>query len=305
VREPSDTDRLKERAILIALLLDVSVFIPYAFTVWHIGSLAMLAELLRGGLLLIVEGAALVTLRAVHRGQTYFYEFGVGKVERMLSASVGALLVLAAAFVVSKVMGASEQPLLTPFWASVAIMLVIYNLFTNVMPLWPLWHATRSGTSIIVGTQFRARIAKAAASVTVVTCVAIDALSPNRELARLADDVGGLVGAGFMAVVGARMIYEALPDLLDRALAEPLQLKVTAALAASFRHYEQLIGVRTRRSGTVPHVEITVAFDPARTLADVGAVTQAMRRTVRAAIPEADVVVIAVPLDEAAPSPPA
>ncbi|MBB6309133.1 cation diffusion facilitator family transporter [Xanthobacter tagetidis] len=302
MREPSENDRLKERAILLAVLLDVSVFIPYAFTVWHIGSLAMLAELLRGGLLLIVEGAALVTLRAVHRGKTYFYEFGVGKLERMLSAGIGALLIGAAGFIVARALGGRVPPELTPAWAAMAVGLVSYNLLANVLPLAPLWRATKAGASIIVLSQFRARLAKAVASVTVVACVAIDALSPDRQLARIADAVGGLVGAGFMVVVGAQMIYEALPDLLDRALAEPLQLKVTAALAASFRDYEQLIGVRTRRSGTVPHVEITVAFDPARTLADVGAVTRAMRRTVRAAIPEADVVVIAVPLDEAAPS---
>ncbi|MEP9347680.1 cation transporter [Xanthobacter sp. KR7-225] len=296
MREPSESDRLKEHAILFALLLDVSVFLPYAVTVWRIGSLAMLAELLRGGLLLIVEAAALATLRAVHRGRTYFYEFGVGKLERMLSAGIGVLLIAAAGVIVAKVVVAHEQPELPPAWAAAAIALVVYNLVTNVLPLAPLWRATRAGTSIIVASQFRGRVAKAAASVTVVACVAVDALSGDRELARVADDVGGLVGATFMVVVGAHMIYEALPDLLDRALAEPLQVKVNAALAASFESYEQLIGVRTRRSGSVSHVEITVAFDPARTIADVGAATEGMRNALRHAIPEVDVVVIAVPV---------
>lgn len=299
MRAPSKTDLQKERAILLAVLLDLSVFIPYAVTVSRIGSLAMMAEMLRGGLLLFVEGAALLALRSVHRGRTYFYEFGIGKLERMFSAAIGALLLLAAVFILVKVVQSTESEPLPPLWAAIAIVLVVYNLFTNIAPLVPLWRATREGTSIIVLSQFRARIAKAMASVTVVVCVALDVLLPDTAVALVADDIGGLVGAAFMLVIGGRMISEALPDLLDRALAEPVQMKVNAALAAFFDEYEQLIGVRTRKSGSVAHVEITVGFAPTRTIADVGAVTEGLRRALQAAIPDADVVVIAACYDGA------
>lgn len=292
MRVPTPADLQKERAVLFAILFDVSVFIPYTVTVWHVGSLSMLAELLRGGLLLAVESVALVTLRASHRGRAYFYEFGVGKLERMLAAAIGLLLVVAAAFVLAKVMDSSERPPLPTFWAAAAMVLVVYNLISNALPLIPLWRASRDSPSIIILAQLRSRVAKAVASVIVVACVALDLYSPNKELALVADDVGGVVGSAFMLVVGARMIAESLPDLLDRALAEPLQLKVNAALAALYDRYEQLISVRTRRSGTAPHVEITVGFNPARTMADVSAVAQDLERALKAAIPEADVVVI-------------
>ena len=297
MRVPTPTDLQKERAILFAILLDFSVFVPYLVTVWRIGSLAMLAELLRGGLLLLVEGLALLTLRAAHRGRMYFYDFGIGKLERMFAAAIGVLLLLAAVFILIKVMDSSESEPLPPFWVAAALGLVIYNLFTNLAPLVPLWRATRAGTSIIVLSQFRARIAKAVASVTVVVCVALDVLFPHTEVGLAADDIGGLIGAAFMLVIGGAMISEALPDLLDRALAEPLQLKVNAALAAYFDRYEQLISVRTRKSGNVAHVEITVGFAPGRTIADVSSVTDALRQTLTAAIPDADVVVIAAPYD--------
>ncbi len=297
MRVPTPTDLQKERAILFAILLDFSVFVPYLVTVWRIGSLSMLAELLRGGLLLLVEGLALVTLRAAHRGRLHFYDFGIGKLERMFGAAIGVLLLLAAVFILIKVMGSSEPEPLPPFWVALAIGLVVYNLFTNLAPLLPLWRATREGTSIIVLSQFRARIAKAVASVTVVVCVALDVLLPNTPVALVADDIGGLIGAAFMLVIGGSMISEALPDLLDRALAEPLQMKVNAALAANFDRYEQLIGVRTRKSGSVAYVEITVGFAPDRTIADVTSVTEALRQTLAASIPDADVVVIAAPYD--------
>ncbi|MFG1179630.1 cation transporter [Xanthobacter sp. DSM 14520] len=293
MRIPSVTDRQKEHAVLLAVLLDLGLFLPYAVTTAYTGSLAMLAEILRGGLLLLVEGTAYMALRAVHRGQVHSYDFGVGKLERMFSIVIGALLVMAAVFVVAKVLQSTEPQPLEPFWAAAAIVLVLANLAANLIPLIPLWRATRAGTSIIVLSQFRARMAKAAASVTVVTCVLIDVLMPDTRLAEMADDFGGLVGAAFMLVVGGRMISESLPDLLDRALAEPVQMKVNSALAAFFDQYEQLSAVRTRQSGTVAHVEITLGFAPSRTIADVSTVTTGLRSALEAAIPEADVVVIA------------
>lgn len=300
MRVPTAIDLQKEHAILFAILLDFSVFVPYVVTVWRIGSLSMMAEMLRGGLLLLVEGTALMTLRAAHRGRLYFYDYGIGKLERMFSAAIGVLLLLAAVFILIRVIDSTEPEPLPPVWVVIALGLVVYNLFTNVAPLVPLWRATRQGTSIIVLSQFRARIAKAAASVTVVVCVALDLLLPETEVALVADDIGGLIGAAFMLVIGGAMISEALPDLLDLALAEPLQLKVNAALAAYFDSYEQLIGVRTRKSGSVAHVEITVGFAPRRTIADVSAVTEELRQTLQAAIPDADVVVIAAPYDPVA-----
>ncbi|MFG1290355.1 cation diffusion facilitator family transporter [Xanthobacter versatilis] len=281
MRIPSVTDRQKEHAVLLAVLLDLGLFLPYAVTTAYTGSLAMLAEILRGGLLLLVEGTAYMALRAVHRGQVHSYDFGVGKLERMFSIVIGALLVMAGVFVVAKVLQSTEPQPLAPFWAAAAMVLVLANLAANLIPLIPLWRATRAGTSIIVLSQFRARMAKAAASVTVVTCVLIDVLMPDTRLAEMADDFGGLVGAAFMLVVGGRMISESLPDLLDR------------ALAAFFDQYEQLTAVRTRQSGTVAHVEITLGFAPSRTIADVSTVTTGLRSALEAAIPEADVVVIA------------
>lgn len=57
----------------------------------------MLAELLRGGLLLTVAGFSLRTLRRAHRGLIVDYDYGIGKLKRALSGLVAALLFCAAA----------------------------------------------------------------------------------------------------------------------------------------------------------------------------------------------------------------
>ncbi|MFG1422218.1 cation diffusion facilitator family transporter [Roseixanthobacter liquoris] len=293
LRAPSATERDAERAILIAILLDLSLAVPYAIAALAIGSLAMLSEMLRGTLLLVVAIASLQTLRNLHRGRVSSYEYGIGKVERGLGFVIGVLLVMAAGFIVSRAFSEGGGEPKDGFWAAAAIVLVGYNFLVNVGPIPPLWKASRAGGSVIIQAQLRAHVAKAIASFPVVVCVVIDALSSDPAVARTADIIGGLIGAGFMAVVGASMVREALPDLLDRALDEPIQQKVNRALAAFFEDYDALLGVRTRRSGRVAHVEITIGFAPKRTMGEVSAILSQMEGQLKRDIPDIDAVLIA------------
>ena len=63
-------------------------------------------------------------------------------------------------------------------------------------------------------------------SVVVVTCVVIHSLASDPRTGRIADTVGALFVVGFMVVVAVGLLREALPDLLDRAIAEPMQVQV-------------------------------------------------------------------------------
>ncbi|OYW08488.1 MAG: hypothetical protein B7X34_08565, partial [Acidobacteriia bacterium 12-62-4] len=85
----------------------------------------------------------------------------------------------------------------------------------------------------------------------------------------------------------------ALPDLLDRSLAEPIQQKVNRALAVFFDDYDALLGVRTRRSGRIAHVEITIGFAPKRTMGEVSHVLARMEDQLKRDIPDIDAVLIA------------
>ncbi|HQS46048.1 MAG TPA: cation transporter [Xanthobacteraceae bacterium] len=293
LRLPSANERDAERAILIAILLDLSLAVPYGIAALVIGSLSMLSEMLRGTLLLVVAMASLQTLRNLHRGRVSSYEYGIGKVERGLGFLIGVLLVLAAGFIVSRAFGEGGGEPKDHFWAGAAIVLVGYNFLVNAGPIVPLWKASRAGGSMIVQAQLRAHVAKAVASSPVVVCVVIDALSSDPAIARTADLIGGLIGAGFMAVVGASMVRDALPDLLDRSLAEPIQHKVNRALALFFDDYDALLGVRTRRSGRIAHVEIIVGFAPNRTMEDVSHVLARMEGQLKRDIPDIDAVLIA------------
>ncbi|MGU3493795.1 cation diffusion facilitator family transporter [Xanthobacteraceae bacterium A53D] len=293
LRLPNAQERREERALLIAILLDLSLAVPYTVASIAIGSLSMLSEVLRGSLLLIVAMVSLQTLRNLHRGRVAAYEYGIGKLERSLGMLIGILLILAAGFIAFHAMTRGGGEPKNAFWAWAAIAMVVYNFFVNVGPILPLWHATRTGGSVIVQAQLRAHIAKAIASFPVVVCVVIDALSSNPDIARMADSIGGMVGAAVMTLIGAGMIRAALPDLLDRALSEPVQMKVNRTLAAFFHEYDALLGMRTRRSGNTAYVEITVGFAPERSMEDVSDVLARMEAHLKAEIPDVDAVLIA------------
>ncbi|OYW36176.1 MAG: hypothetical protein B7Z45_06120 [Azorhizobium sp. 12-66-6] len=278
----SQTQKNQEAAIAFGIILDVLMLIPYTITAVATGSVSILSELLRGALLLITEMLGLYTLRCVHRKKVGGFD-----------CIVGALLLLASAFIVFRIATkhvGGEPPTALGVLAMIA---VLANLFSNAAPLLALWRAGKGELSVIVVAQLRARVAKSFGSLTVVVCVAIDVFAENRTLALAADLVGGAIGAGFMIVIGVGLMREALPDLLDQALGEPIQLAVNQTLARHFEAYEGLDSVRTRRAGNVRHIEIQMRFLPDQSMGRVTDLIDQMTQDLQQAIPGADVVIVA------------
>jgi|KBSSwiStaDraftv2_1062776.scaffolds.fasta_scaffold265661_2 divalent metal cation (Fe/Co/Zn/Cd) transporter len=291
-REPTPEQHKQERAIGFVVWLDVLIIPPYLAVGLAVGSLAIIAEVLRGGLLLLVVVVSLRALRRSHRGLVADYDYGIGKLERALSGGVAVLLLCAAGFIVWRAFVLKPQAPPSSFLAALAIGLVFVNLGVNSFPLIPLWRSLRGQPSLMVLSLFRAGLAKALGSVVVVTTVCIHGLASNPMAGRIAEAVGALVVVGFMIVVAVGLLREALPDLLDRAIAEPMQMQVTRTLATFYHDYDELIAVRTRRSGNIAHVEITLGFAPEKSLGDLSEIVARMREHLQQAIPNSDIVIV-------------
>jgi divalent metal cation (Fe/Co/Zn/Cd) transporter len=273
--------------------LDVLLVVPYFIVALAVGSLVMVAEVLRGSLLLLVIYVSLRTLRQSHRGLTAEYDYGIGKLERGLSGIVGVLLIIAAGYIGWRaiVVGPEATPH-SPFLAALAVLFVCMNLGINSVPLIPLWRSLRAQPSVIVLSHFRARLAKAIGSLIVVTTVVIHMYSSDPAMVRIAEAIGGLLVAGFMVFVAIGLLREAVPDLLDRAIAEPMQMHVNRTLAEFFHEYDDLISVRTRRSGNIAHVEITLGFSREKTVGELAAIISRMQQHLQKAIPNSDILIV-------------
>lgn len=285
-------ERRRELAITMAIGLDLAILGPYIFVGIATPSWPIIAECLRGGLLLVVGIVSLVTLRRIHRNQLGAYDYGAGKLEQAITLSIAGLLLLAAGLLLWRMAGLTHTPPASPFLAAAAVVLVFVNLALNGAQLLSLRRADRDGGSIIVHAQYQARWVKTVASAFVVVAVTVAMVTGDPELSRRASQLGTLVVIVIMVGTAVAMLREALPDLLDRSLPEPVQLAVNRVLARNLDDFEQLGRIRTRRAGSVLHVELELLFDPARTVGEASALAERMSLQLAEEVPGVDTVIV-------------
>lgn len=298
-------ERQREQAVFLAFILDCLLLPLAAWVALQVGSLTLIAEVLRGILLVIIAIFSWLTLRRIHRRRTGGYDFGLGKVEQILSLLVGLLLCVSLGFVWYKAVqhggtGAHEVTALS----FLAVAITFTNLCINAVPLVPLGRALKSGHSVLVLTQFRTKFAKTIGSAVVTVCVAINQLSGNLEVSRMAD----LAGVTIVTLVTLHAVYEllksAIPDLLDRTLPESHQFKINEVLIKHFHAFETLMWCHSRQSGSHAEVHVGLGFPRDMSFGRVAEITEAVADDIRAALPGSHVTVTPTLGDKVSPATP-
>jgi cation diffusion facilitator family transporter len=285
----------RERAVFAAFFYDCCLIGPYLWVSIQVGSLTLLGEVLRGALLISVAIASWITLRRIHRGQTGAYDFGMGKVEQILSLMVALLLCVSMAFIWYKALTQTEtaaHPVDT--LSFVAVGMAFLNLCANLAPLPLLFKATKTGRSVLVDTQFRAKLAKSMGSVVVTVCVALNQLSDDAALAWWADRAGVAIVSAVTLHAAWELLKSAIPDLLDRTLPEDQQIKINQVLVRHYDSYETLKWCQSRHSGSETEVSVGLGFAAHMAFGEVARVAQAVVDDIEAAIPGSRVTVTPV-----------
>src|SRR5262245_12979269 len=161
----------KERSILFAILVDSAIIVVMVQIGVVGGSFTMLAEALRGGLMLAIEIISFIVMRRIHREVLRGFEFGPGKLEQVASLSIAVGMFGAAVWIAFGVLHiiAGERPLGTPLGLTLAAMLGAFNTWVNVIAWDAMRRAARSGGSVIMSAQLQARTVKLFSSVFVLT----------------------------------------------------------------------------------------------------------------------------------------
>jgi len=284
-----------ERAVFSAFAYDCLLLPPYLWVALQVNSVTMMGECLRGALMVSVAFVSWLTLRRIHRRKTGGYDFGLGKHEQILSMMVAMLLLVGVAFVVWKAIDKTPGALQgIRMLSGVAVAMVLFNVFANVAPIPPLLRALRENPSVIVRTQLRAKITKTIGSSIVVASVTADQLAGDPTLSLWADRAGVAV----VVVVTLRAAYDlirsALPDLLDRTIAEPLQLRINRVLAEEFDGYDSIEWCRSRQSGSRVEIDVGLGFPAHRVFGDVAAFTRRVVERIEEEIPDSEATVTAV-----------
>lgn len=292
----------QERTLGLNILLDICIFLPHVYVGIASASWTIIADFLRGGLLITISIVAYLTLRRIHRQRLSVYDYGAGKLERSIAILIATLLLLISGMLLWRVSGLMPQARPPLYLAGFAIVLVVINFLANCFQLWTLYRAMRQSGSLIVRAQYQARWVMTIASVFVVTAVSVSMISSDAELARRADQLGTLTVIVIMVWSAINMLRECLPDLLDHSLPESFQHAINRVLARNIDAFEQLGRIRTRRAGSVMHVELELFLDQGKSLGQASHLAEQMQRELAKEIPGVDAVVVLRALAEGQPS---
>ncbi|MGE0718894.1 MAG: cation diffusion facilitator family transporter, partial [Alphaproteobacteria bacterium] len=266
---PSESELAQERIIRNGLLLDVCVWIIFvALAIWT-RSLTILAEALQSGITLGLTSLSIVVLRRVNRGRLADYDFGTGKVEQAVSILTAFAMVGGAVFVLLEIPDHLLHPPVHEGTAlTVALAIVLADLVIDASVLAGMIRAGRGAVSPVVEAERKARLSRTIASGMIAVSVATNAAFGG-AVGMWADAAGSAFVSLFMVWLASGMIRRILPDLLDKALGDELQVHINRGLAAHFESYETLGRVRSRRTGSQILVEIELGFDADLTLGEV------------------------------------
>jgi divalent metal cation (Fe/Co/Zn/Cd) transporter len=110
----------------------------------------------------------------------------------------------------------------------------------------------------------------------------------------LLDVLGSAFVAAVILWIGTSMVRESLPDLLDKSIDPRAQQLALQTLAEHVADYDDLIGMRSRRSGQEAFVDIELGFADHATIGEIARRSGSIVADLRRLLPEAHVRVIPV-----------
>lgn len=287
----------REREQALAFLMGLDYFAALGLLLFGFlsGSLTLCADGLRAFLLLKIDVFVLIILRRIHRHRFAAYEFGTGKLERLVNVTVGLGMYAAAVWILFSALNRLEvQAAASPVSVAMGVLFADGNLCLNVYALYRLHRANRAAPSVIMRTQLRSRLAMTISTSIVFVVVLASFSVPDPTVGNLLDILGAIFVSAVILSVGTSMLRESLPDLLDKSIDGEAQLLVYRTLAQHFDSYDDIIGVRSRRSGRQAFVELELGFADNATIGDIARRSHAIVGDLRRLLPDAHVRVLPV-----------
>jgi cation diffusion facilitator family transporter len=259
------------------------------------GSLTLCADGLRAFLLIKIDVFALIILRRIHRHRFAEYEFGTGKLERLVNVIVGLGMYAAAVWILFSALNRLEgQAPGSPISVAMGVAFADGNLCLNVYGLYRLYRANRAAPAVIMRSLVRSRLAMTISSSIVFVVVLASVSVRDPTMGNLLDILGSVFVSVIILSIGTSMTRESLPDLLDRSIDPEAQLLVYRTLARHFDSYDDVIGVRSRRSGRQAFVDIELGFADDATIGDIARRSHAIAEDLRRSLRDAHVRVLPV-----------
>ena len=290
--------RDKESAVLSAIVLDSLLLALYVLVGLFSGSLTFISEVFRAALLTLIEYVSYFVLRRTHRGEFREFEFGTGKIERIVNLLVAFGLCLACFYIFNKLFSiGKDTPIAAPNLV-LAVILADMNLILNLYLTASFIRVNRGESSVIISSQIKSRQAKTVASAVVLGVLILTLWLPDPRSARIVDICGSIFVMGYMLVIALELVKESLPEILDRSVPEPEQYQIIRILTEHFEQFDGFNGYSTRRSGKDLFILLNLSYYPKTTLDQVEDRLAPLRRAFESELPGSKVTIIPELMEE-------
>jgi ferrous-iron efflux pump FieF len=266
------------RGLFVAGLLDV-LLTTSAFLLANSG--VLLADFLKTTIELIAITLSWVAIRRVNQGGGKKFEYGLGKLENISSLFVGFVMLLSFLIITAN----AVHSIIVPghiqgigLWISIGAQ-VVYLGINGV--LWLRNHRiSKSAPSPLMDSQTRLFLTRFIGNAFILLALGLSMALSRYGWAEYIDPAASMVIALSILSATLGIFSSSLYDLLDRTLEEERQIVILAELARHFHDYEELHGIRSRRSGAQVYVEIFLEFDPEKKVAEIQRVIDSIRHDI-------------------------
>ncbi len=281
----------RERLVLLAVISTFLSLIPTVYAAIISNSMTLIADLLRCSTEFMAILVSWIILKKVARSDVKRFNYGFGKLEQLSCMTVGAALFVT--FLLCFVSGirrlvAPEVVLNAGFGFGLAVLSVVGNSF-----LWITnYRSFARHASPVSDAQWRLFRAKTAATMVVALSLGAGLFFGSVGWSMYFDGLGSILLSLFMLWSAYALVSSSVPDLIDCALEESLQVPIRETLRRHQNEYLQVYTVRSRRTGKRIFIELFISFAPLQTFAKVNDIARNIRNDIQAAVKGSEVVVV-------------
>jgi len=261
----------------IGIMTSNSIVFPANFVIAFTGALASVLSL--------------YTFKRMSRGADLLNTYGLGRMETISSIVVGTTMLLAAIFVgyetVAKILHPAEQH------GGLTAMLLTFASFIASAWLWIRnYRLSKKEHSPIFSSMWRMARMGALEDLLIILAVCISLAFSGAPWTRYLD----FLATSILMISIVKWFYDVLSgsisDLRDRSLDEYNMLIILRELVANFDAYDQIHGVRTRRSGSQTFIEIFLEFNGETKMEAVYKLKERLESELKKRMPNAQIMVI-------------
>ncbi len=285
--------KAQERSVRLGVLLDVGSVLPVLIIAVLSGSMLLYSDLLDYARSITAGVISWGILRQICSGDVLDYDYGTGKLES-LGGLVGSLIFMVglmgmACFAVYRILYPIK---LHAGFTALGVLSQFIGLLICAWLWWRNWKLFRQSSSPLIEMEWRAKRADTLNNLAVMVGLVLTLALRPMPWSIYIDPVCALIFTVYGISSFVPTVRDGVLDLLDKSLTEDLQLKINRSLAQNFDWYYGFHGVQSRRIGHRVLIDISLSFDPKKTVGEVVGIVDRLREGIKHDIPNSEVNII-------------